>query len=296
MYLIGLGSSQTSSAQVNTSNKPQADTLALKKRMARTDSLYNLTQKTGRKVDAESNSAEKESEPPNTSVRFSAKDSLFIQLKGGRKAFLYGASQVNHESGSLKSGEIAVDFETSIMSAQSSSDEDTLSHPVLTRGTDELRSRKVLFNYKTEQGKFHVARMNYNEGNLIGTEVKNKTKHVVFVGDGIYSTCELDHPHYFIKAKKILTELGYAPSLFFGDGYKGIPAYAPYDGIIVTCGAPFLPEKLVEQLKVGGKLVIPIGETDQQTMYRFVKKADGTLVEENFGPCAFVPMLEKGVK
>jgi protein-L-isoaspartate(D-aspartate) O-methyltransferase len=100
----------------------------------------------------------------------------------------------------------------------------------------------------------------------------------------------------FLGAKKILSELGYAPTLFFGDGYKGIPAYAPYDGILVTCGAPFLPEKLVEQLKIGGKIVIPMGETGAQTMYRYTKKADGSLDEENFGPCAFVPMLEKGVR
>lgn len=100
----------------------------------------------------------------------------------------------------------------------------------------------------------------------------------------------------FVTAKKILTELGYAPTLFFGDGYKGLPSYAPYDGILVTCGAPYLPEKLVEQLKVGGRLVIPIGETGSQVMYRFTKNADGTLEQENFGDCAFVPMLEKGVK
>jgi len=100
----------------------------------------------------------------------------------------------------------------------------------------------------------------------------------------------------FVGAKKILTELGFAPTLFFGDGYKGLAAYAPYAGILVTCGAPFLPEKLVDQLKVGGKLVIPIGETGAQMMYRFTKNENGTLSEENLGSCAFVPMLEKGVR
>jgi hypothetical protein len=144
-----------------------------------------------------------DTEAPNISVHLSAKDSLLIKLKDGRTANLFGAASVEHESGSLKSGKIALDFDTNIMSAEAISEEDTLSHPVLTRGKDELRSQKVLFNYKTEQGKFHVARMKYNEGNLIGTDVKNKTKKVVFVGDGIYSTCELDHPHYYIKAKKM---------------------------------------------------------------------------------------------
>lgn len=100
----------------------------------------------------------------------------------------------------------------------------------------------------------------------------------------------------FVGAKKILSEIGYAPTLFFGDGYKGLSAYAPFDGILVTCGAPFLPEKLVEQLKVGGRLVIPIGESGGQIMYRFTKNEDGSLFQENFGDCAFVPMLEKGVR
>lgn len=100
----------------------------------------------------------------------------------------------------------------------------------------------------------------------------------------------------FVGAKEILKNLGFSPTLFFGDGYKGLPAYAPYDGILVTCGAPFLPEKLVEQLKVGGRLVIPIGESGAQVMYRFTKNADGSLEKENFGDCAFVPMLEKGVR
>lgn len=100
----------------------------------------------------------------------------------------------------------------------------------------------------------------------------------------------------FVGAKKILSEIGYAPTLFFGDGYKGLSAYAPFDGILVTCGAPFLPEKLVEQLKVGGRLVIPIGESGGQIMYRFTKNEDGSLFQENFGDCSFVPMLEKGVR
>lgn len=100
----------------------------------------------------------------------------------------------------------------------------------------------------------------------------------------------------FVGAKEILKNLGFSPTLFFGDGYKGLPAYAPYDGILVTCGAPFLPEKLVEQLKVGGRLVIPIGESGAQVMYRFTKNTDGSLEKENFGDCAFVPMLEKGVR
>src|SRR5690554_2278493 len=61
----------------------------------------------------------------------------------------------------------------------------------------------------------------------------------------------------YIKAKPIIQKLGYSPNLFYGDGYKGKASYAPYDSILVTCGAPFIPEDLKTQLKVGGRLVIP---------------------------------------
>ncbi len=141
--------------------------------------------------------------PPGILVNLSSKDSLLFRLKGEKRATLFGAAQVEHESGSLNSGKIGLNFDTNVMSAEATSVEDTLSHPVLKRESDELRSRRILFNYKTERGKFNVARMSYSDGNLIGTELKNKTEHVVFVRDGIYSTCQLDHPHYYIKAEKM---------------------------------------------------------------------------------------------
>lgn len=144
-----------------------------------------------------------EAPPPNIKVNFSAKDSLRFRLKGDRIATLYGAAKVVHESGSLNSGKIGLDLDNNIMSATATSAEDTLSHPVLSRESETLRSNRVLFNYKTERGKFEVARMKYAEGNIIGTELKNKTQHVVFIRDGIYSTCDLDHPHYYIKAEKM---------------------------------------------------------------------------------------------
>lgn len=93
------------------------------------------------------------------------------------------------------------------------------------------------------------------------------------------------------KAKKIFPVLGYKPKLVtFGDGYKGLPTYGPFDKIIVTAGAPFIPKALTDQLKPGGMLVIPVGE-DIQTMKRIIKKEDATLIEEDFGSFKFVPML-----
>lgn len=90
---------------------------------------------------------------------------------------------------------------------------------------------------------------------------------------------------------KLLPKMGYNPNFFYGDGYKGKPEFAPFDKIIITAGAPFVPPLLIEQLKVGGVLVIPIGETEEQTMYRITKISETETKTENCGPCSFVPML-----
>lgn len=79
---------------------------------------------------------------------------------------------------------------------------------------------------------------------------------------------------------------------FYGDGFEGLPAYAPYDKMIITCGAPFVPPKLIEQLKTGGILIIPLDEGDNQRMLKIVKQADGTNTEEAFELFSFVPMLQ----
>jgi protein-L-isoaspartate(D-aspartate) O-methyltransferase len=79
--------------------------------------------------------------------------------------------------------------------------------------------------------------------------------------------------------------------LFCGDGYLGLPQYAPFDGILITAAAPEIPQTLVDQLKVGGVLVIPLGDVSVQTMYRMVKKKDESLEKEKFGGFRFVPLL-----
>ncbi len=79
---------------------------------------------------------------------------------------------------------------------------------------------------------------------------------------------------------------------FYGDGYEGLPTYAPFDKIIVTAGAPFIPPKLVEQLKPGGIFVIPVGEGAAQRMLRITKDASGKITEEDTGRFSFVPMLQ----
>lgn len=100
----------------------------------------------------------------------------------------------------------------------------------------------------------------------------------------------------FLKAKQIISKLGYNPKLFYGDGYKGQPSYAPFDRILVTCGAPFIPDALVDQLIVGGILVIPIGAGEKQIMTKLVKHENGEISKETFGDFSFVPMLERTAK
>ncbi len=99
------------------------------------------------------------------------------------------------------------------------------------------------------------------------------------------------------KTKTFLPKLGYQPHFFHGDGSKGLPDFAPFDGIIVTAGAPSLPQDLVKQLKIGGKLIIPVGNDKTQVMYRLTKVAPNKISKKAFNNFSFVPLRgEKGWK
>lgn len=94
------------------------------------------------------------------------------------------------------------------------------------------------------------------------------------------------------KASLFLPKIGYHPKkMIFGDGYKGFPEQAPFDGIIVTAGAPFVPAPLLSQLKIGGKLVIPVGEK-QQTMTLYIRTSEKEFEKHELGDFSFVPMLK----
>ena len=80
--------------------------------------------------------------------------------------------------------------------------------------------------------------------------------------------------------------------LFYGDGFEGLPTYAPFDKILITAAAPFIPPKLVDQLKAGGMMVLPLGEGEVQRMMRVSKMENGSIREEVFDQFSFVPMLE----
>ena len=96
----------------------------------------------------------------------------------------------------------------------------------------------------------------------------------------------------FEKTKQFIFKTQY-PNIkfFYGDGYEGLPTYAPFDKVIITAAAPFIPPKLLEQLKPGGKMVIPVDEDHHQRMLRITKNEDGAVSEEAFDNFSFVPML-----
>jgi protein-L-isoaspartate(D-aspartate) O-methyltransferase len=95
------------------------------------------------------------------------------------------------------------------------------------------------------------------------------------------------------KAKLFLPAIGYGTiKQFYGDGYKGLPTYGPFDKIIVTCGAPFIPDALVNQLKIGGTMVIPVGEGDKQVMQTVTRLTELDKEIRSYGNFRFVPMLE----
>ena len=105
---------------------------------------------------------------------------------------------------------------------------------------------------------------------------------------------------YTIERQKILFEankkfelLKKYPTIkfFYGDGYEGLPTYAPFDKVIITAAAPDIPQKLIDQLKIGGMMVIPVGAGDVQQMKRITKLENGALKEEVFDRFSFVPML-----
>lgn len=101
------------------------------------------------------------------------------------------------------------------------------------------------------------------------------------------------HKELYQKAKSTLKELGYSVRAKLGDGTLGWSAYAPYDAIVVTAGAPVVPEDLVEQLNINGRLVVPVGDEKRQEMIRIIKIREDEYEEERYNDFKFVPLIGK---
>lgn len=125
----------------------------------------------------------------------------------------------------------------------------------------------------------------------IGTGSGYQTAVLATMGVKVFSI-ERQKPLY-IRTKERLLRMGYKAALFHGDGYLGLPREAPFDRVLVTCGAPFVPEALLQQLKIGGRAVIPVGEGGVQTMLEIMRNDSGVFEHREHGNFRFVPMLEQ---
>lgn len=127
----------------------------------------------------------------------------------------------------------------------------------------------------------------------IGTGSGYQAAILCFLGADVYSIER--HEPLYLKARETLKELGYRPQLKCGDGTIGWSAYAPYDGIVVTAGAPVVPEDLISQLSVGGILIVPVGDQKMQTMTKITRTGEDSFEEEQLKQFKFVPLIgEKG--
>jgi protein-L-isoaspartate(D-aspartate) O-methyltransferase len=154
-------------------------------------------------------------------------------------------------------------------------------------GSDQTISQPYTVAFQTEL--LHV-RENHQILE-IGTGSGYQTAVLLEMGAKVY-TIERQQ-ELFKKTKLFLPKLGYKPKkIIFGDGYKGLPENAPFDGIIVTAGAPFVPNALLSQLKIGGRLVIPIGD-EEQIMTLYVRTSEKDFEKHELGKFKFVPMLNK---
>ena len=96
----------------------------------------------------------------------------------------------------------------------------------------------------------------------------------------------------FLKSQRIVGSLGYNIHFFYGDGYEGKPQYGPFDAILITAAAPSIPDALLQQLKTGGRLVVPVGDGDVQVMTVIIRTGNDTFEHSTHGNFVFVPMLK----
>jgi len=123
----------------------------------------------------------------------------------------------------------------------------------------------------------------------IGTGSGYQAAILAHLGAKVYSVER--QQELYNTTQTLLSSLGIKVDMFFGDGFKGLPQYGPFDKILLTAAPPVLPDPLIDQLKIGGYLVAPIGTSDGQKMMRFIKETSNDIKQEVYGNFAFVPML-----
>jgi len=157
-------------------------------------------------------------------------------------------------------------------------------------GADQTISQPYTVAYQTE-----LLEINPGEKVLeIGTGSGYQTAVLIELKAVVYSIER--QKELYAKAKKFLPKVGYVPKkLVFGDGYVGLPEFAPFDKILVTAGAPLVPQALLSQLKIGGKLVIPVGK-GIQVMTVITRKGQKKFEKHEYGDFRFVPLLKDSNK
>ncbi len=153
-------------------------------------------------------------------------------------------------------------------------------------GSDQTISQPFTVAYQTQLLEVHSGQKILE----IGTGSGYQASVLCELGAKVYSIERYESLHR--SAVILLKKIGYNVNLFFGDGYKGLPTYGPFDRILITAGAPEIPEVLLEQLKPMGILVIPVGSYDVQKMIKIIKMADGTIEKAEHEKFIFVPMLK----
>ena len=123
----------------------------------------------------------------------------------------------------------------------------------------------------------------------VGTGCGYQTSVLVQMGAKVFSIER--QQTLFVKTKQFMSDANIRAKLFYGDGYQGLPVFAPYDKVIVTAGAPFVPEALIAQMVEGGRLVIPVGEGEKQIMTVIDKLKGGALKKYELDEFSFVPLL-----
>ena len=124
----------------------------------------------------------------------------------------------------------------------------------------------------------------------IGTGSGYQTAVLIEMGANVFTIERLKE--LYLKAKATLSDLGYHPNIFYGDGYQGMPTYGPFDKVLITAAAPDIPKLLLDQIKVGGRLVVPIGGYGTQIMTLMEKNGEDDYDTSEHGYFVFVPMIK----